>query len=82
MTSEAFGEDVRERAYKAKIKLHPDQLEYLQTLLYSQNSLAVEEAYHKLTGHLLEPVVARYWISCKKIPLGFIRMDTTYTHHD
>ena len=67
--SESFSAEIQQRAYQAMRKLHPDQLEHLETLLYGRRGLDIENAYHTLTGHLLEPVIARYWIDCKKIPL-------------
>ncbi len=66
---ESFTTDIQQRAYRAMLKLQPDQLEYLERFLYPGKSLQVEESYHTLTGCLLEPVIARYWIDCKKIPV-------------
>lgn len=67
--SEAFNIDVQQRAYNAMLKLHPDQVEHLNSIVSTKRGLAVEEAYHKLTGMLLEPVIARYWVECKQVVL-------------
>lgn len=70
--AEIFDVAVRTRAYNAAIKLRADQLEYLQTLLNGRPStVAIEEAYEKQTGQLLEPVIARYWNDLKKIPTSY-----------
>lgn len=66
---ESFTIDIQQRAYNAMLKLQPDQVEYLNTLVFTKRGLAVEEAYHKLTGMLLEPVIARYWIECNQVVL-------------
>lgn len=67
--SEAFNIDVQQRAYNAMLKLHPDQVEHLNSIVSTKRGLAVEEAYHKLTGMLLEPVIARYWVERKQVVL-------------
>ena len=66
---ESFTIDVQQRAYNARLKLQPDQVEYLNTIVSTKRGLAIEEAYHKLTGTLLEPVIARYWIDSRHVVL-------------
>lgn len=67
---ESFNVDIQCRAYNSMLKLRADQIEHLETKLNGgSKGLEIEEAYHSLTGMLLEPVIARYWLDCKKIPL-------------
>lgn len=60
---ESFNLDVQQRAHNAAMKLSPNQVEHLNTLIGCNRGLVIEEAYHSLTGTLLEPVIARYWIA-------------------
>lgn len=72
--SESFNSDVQLRAHNVCIKLTADQIEYLENFTHGKSSLAIEEAYQKLTGDLLEPVIARFWLSCRKIPLAYTKL--------
>ena len=66
---ESFNIGVQQRAYNAMLKLRPDEVEYINSAVSTKNGLRVEEAYHKLTGMLLEPVIARYWIEHMQVVL-------------
>lgn len=60
---ETFDLDIQQRAHNAAMKLSPNQVEHLNTLISCNRGLVMEEAYHSLIGTLLEPVIARYWIA-------------------
>lgn len=61
--AETFDLDIQQRAHNAAMKLSHNQVEHLNTLIDCKRGLVMEEAYHSLTGTLLEPVIARYWIA-------------------
>lgn len=69
--AEYFDVEVRVRALNMAYKLRADQLEYINTFLGSKDttSVQVEETFDRLTGFLLEPVIARYWMDNKKVVL-------------
>lgn len=67
--AEAFNLAIQRRAYNAILKLRSDEVEYINSVISTKNGLRVEEAYHKLTGMLVEPVIARYWIDCGHVDL-------------
>lgn len=76
--------DVHQRAKKAFSKLSIGQRVKIDTLSKSLNSdtnksIQVENLYDKMTGILLEPAIARIWISegCKS---GCSFTGNTFTH--
>ena len=67
---ETFDLAIQQRAYNAAMKLSPNQVEHLNTLIGCNRGLVMEEAYHSLTGTLLEPVIARYWIASNGVVMN------------
>lgn len=61
--AETFDLAIQQRAHNAAMKLSPNQVEHLNTLIGCNRGIVMEEAYQSLTGTLLEPVIARYWIA-------------------